>query len=528
MTSATKRKTNKRRLGVAQGDVASVARAAAESRAPYITQAVEQIAVGSIAPSPLNRPVDENELGSLMQSIEMHGLQSPIMVRPMGKGEYEIVFGERRWRACRKLGMMLISCIVRELDEREAHVLRLLENRERVPLDPFQEASCVASLLDLHNGNFSAAAAEIGANEAWVRRRARLPYLSEKWRAVRDDPNHKYHKLAGSIERLEVLAGLPADEQERLLESDNYQLRWCDSGTALRKVIREWLRRLDARPWSDEFEKTLRKERRCAKCDKRSDCQGDLFAGMAEDEADGEVPAGTVFCLNFDCWEEKIFEWLRWLQVRPEAEPGTVFVSDMHMDDKELRRLAGRLGGEVVNRYSWRLDENIGRDGPEFGPPCSAIVVNGSNIGKAVVVRVRLPEPDKNDHSEKAEKRRKEIAQQNKERELRNREEGVLEEILPELLENAPAPNVENLLRLVLVLEMGMSGFESVAASEDIAATAWASVVEDIGDCGWKIPDADDDRRVFCGWLGLDWDEVKAEMERRLAEDQAEGADDGV
>jgi len=91
---------------------------------------------------------DDDALEELAASIAAVGLQQPIKVRPVADG-YQIVMGERRWRACRMLGWQQIPAIVEELDGREAAVLALVENVQRRDLNTIEEAEAYRALRDM-------------------------------------------------------------------------------------------------------------------------------------------------------------------------------------------------------------------------------------------------------------------------------------------------------------------------------------------------------------------------------------------
>jgi len=90
---------------------------------------------------------DEEALQELADSISQHGLLQPIVVRPMIGGTYQIVAGERRWRACRIAGLNTVPVIIKSLDDKETMELALIENLQRMDLNPVEEAKGYARLL---------------------------------------------------------------------------------------------------------------------------------------------------------------------------------------------------------------------------------------------------------------------------------------------------------------------------------------------------------------------------------------------
>ena len=89
---------------------------------------------------------DDEKIDELAKSIEVHGILQPIMVRKMGDG-FEIVAGERRWRAARKAGLKKIPCILRELTEEQNMLIAIIENMQREDLNPMEEAEALNQMI---------------------------------------------------------------------------------------------------------------------------------------------------------------------------------------------------------------------------------------------------------------------------------------------------------------------------------------------------------------------------------------------
>jgi ParB family chromosome partitioning protein len=168
--------------------------------------AVRALEIEAIAPNP-NQPrrhFDEESLTSLAQSIKEHGLLAPIIVRahPARPQAYEIVVGERRWRAARLAGLRTIPAIVREADVGEAVELALLENVQRADLNPIEEAAAYRQLLDEHGFTQETIAQRVGKSRPAVANALRLLTLPAAVQAlVRDG------KLSAGHAR--ALASLP-------------------------------------------------------------------------------------------------------------------------------------------------------------------------------------------------------------------------------------------------------------------------------------------------------------------------------
>ncbi len=111
---------------------------------------LKSLAISSIEPLPGNprKHFDEAALEELAASIATRGVIQPIIVRPKGDGKYQLVAGERRWRAAQKARLHYIPALVRDLDEREVMALALIENLQREDLNPVEEARAYQRLSD--------------------------------------------------------------------------------------------------------------------------------------------------------------------------------------------------------------------------------------------------------------------------------------------------------------------------------------------------------------------------------------------
>ncbi|TRD11367.1 ParB/RepB/Spo0J family partition protein [Erythrobacter insulae] len=112
--------------------------------------ALQALPIASIKPLPGNprKHFDQDALEELAASIAKRGVIQPIIVRPRGSGKYELVAGERRWRAAQKARLHEIPALVRELDDREVMALALIENLQREDLNPVEEARAYQRLAD--------------------------------------------------------------------------------------------------------------------------------------------------------------------------------------------------------------------------------------------------------------------------------------------------------------------------------------------------------------------------------------------
>ena len=130
---------------------------------------------------------DEKALTELAESIREHGLIQPILVRPLIGGGYQIVAGERRYRACRMAGLTEVPVTIRELTDEETMELALIENLQRENLNPFEEALGYKSLMDEYSFSQEQVAKAVGKSRSAVANTLRLLNLPEEVTALVKD-----------------------------------------------------------------------------------------------------------------------------------------------------------------------------------------------------------------------------------------------------------------------------------------------------------------------------------------------------
>ena len=123
---------------------------------------------------------DEEELLALSDSIARHGLIQPIAVRAAGGGYYQIVAGERRWRAARMAGLREVPVVILEADDRTLMELALIENLQRQDLNPMEEAFGLQALIETHGLTQEQVAGRIGKSRSAVANSLRLTALPEE------------------------------------------------------------------------------------------------------------------------------------------------------------------------------------------------------------------------------------------------------------------------------------------------------------------------------------------------------------
>ena len=333
---------------------------------------IQNIRLFLITPSPMNprKTFNEDELKELADNIEKQGLLQPITVRP-ARGRnvdetnavYEIVCGERRYRACSMLKLETIPCIVREMTDDEALDAMITENLQRRDVDPIEEAVAF-NILNIRGQSVADIAERFGKSAAYVNNRMRLTSLIEP---LRQALSNGQLPLGGAY----LLARLNKEEQQEYFDEE---LDDEDIQTTLADV-EYWLNTYFMELWHAPFQdgKTLKEEwnpngkliRRCDHCDCNTGNHGCLFADMKKEEPQ---------CINRTCFNRKTDVYYDWFinqhasRITREGQsinPGDVVLTNAGyiMGDEEKKRLQyftekyGLMGyrvfteKELPNRY---------------------------------------------------------------------------------------------------------------------------------------------------------------------------------
>lgn len=292
-----------------------------------------------IEPSNYNarKTFDIDALKELVQSISVHGLIQPVTVRRKGeKSEhYEIICGERRFRACRMLKLSEIPCIVREVTDEQAYDLSISENLQREDVPPMEAAEAYKRLIDTKRYDIASLAIQFGKSEKSIYHMLKLCDL------VKGVANLvKEGKLTAS-------AGIAISKYDKKIQEDILNDRlgkdgtgeWCNiSANALEGKIRNWYtNNLD----NYSFNKTG-----CLKCIHNSS-NFDLFA-------EGE---GCGKCTNKKCLSDKQTTYLvEQAQAVALADPKLVFISEQYSHENEATQIIKKGGYEFKNVQTYNLN----------------------------------------------------------------------------------------------------------------------------------------------------------------------------
>lgn len=127
---------------------------------------------------------DEESLADLADSIRLHGIIQPLTVRRLASGYYQIIAGERRWRAAKLAGLAEVPAVIIEADDRKVMELGLIENLQREDLNPMEEAAGFQALMDGYRLTQEEAAKRVGKSRSAVANALRLLNLSKEVRAL--------------------------------------------------------------------------------------------------------------------------------------------------------------------------------------------------------------------------------------------------------------------------------------------------------------------------------------------------------
>ncbi|MFG2606748.1 ParB/RepB/Spo0J family partition protein [Streptomyces sp. NPDC048514] len=185
-----------------------------------------EIPLDAITPNPRQpREVfDEDALSELVTSIQEVGLLQPVVVRQLGPARYELIMGERRWRACRKAGLEAIPAIVRATDDEKLLLDALLENLHRAQLNPIEEAAAYDQLLKDFNCTHDQLADRIGRSR---------PQVSNTLRLLKLSPTVQKRVAAGVLSAGHARALLSVEDSE---EQDRLAHRIVAEGLSVRSV----------------------------------------------------------------------------------------------------------------------------------------------------------------------------------------------------------------------------------------------------------------------------------------------------
>lgn len=278
---------------------------------------VRLIPIDEIDPSPLNRVA--RNIDELVASVREHGVQQPIKVRPKG-ARFEIVYGERRYRAAKDVGLKELPATVEVLTDEEAHELRIVENACRQDPHPLEEAEAYEALLAMKDGRgrpvhtADTLAKLVGRSSQYVYARLKLTALVPSMREA-----FWKGELTATTAFL-VARAVPATLQDEALNAMREDFADLEEGEPFPAddlayfVEQRYLTRLDRAPFCVDDAKLVPDAGACAKCAKRSGNQPRLFAD--------DTAADT--CTDVVCFRKKTAAHHERLAAEVRGKGGTV------------------------------------------------------------------------------------------------------------------------------------------------------------------------------------------------------------
>jgi ParB family chromosome partitioning protein len=203
----------KKRLG--RGLAALIGDDTSEAAVVQDIRSLRHMPIELIHASPNNprKHFADADLDDLANSIREKGLLQPIVVRPRADGEYEIVAGERRWRASQRAGIHEVPVLIRELNDGEALEIALIENIQRSDLNPLEEARAYGLLLEQFSYTQQQLADSVGKSRSHIANTLRLLTLPDTVRSLIEDG-----KLTAGHARTLVAADSPAELADQIIK----------------------------------------------------------------------------------------------------------------------------------------------------------------------------------------------------------------------------------------------------------------------------------------------------------------------
>lgn len=187
---------------------------------------------------------DETALEELADSIRQHGVLQPLLVRPLTSGGYQLVAGERRWRASRLAELKEVPVIIKELSDTEAMEIAIIENLQREDLNPIEEAEGLQALIDKCGYTQEQVATSVGKSRPAITNALRLLKLPEEVREMAKD---------GTISAGHARALLAFDNQPMMIE--------CANQIVSKKLTVRDVEKMAKRPAAKSTEQKIAKRR---------------------------------------------------------------------------------------------------------------------------------------------------------------------------------------------------------------------------------------------------------------------------
>lgn len=153
---------------------------------------------------------DDEKIEELSTSIKENGLIQPIIVRKYNRG-YQIIAGERRYRASKLAGLKTVPCVIKDIDDKQVDTYAIIENIQREDLSPIEEANAYKTLIDTYNMSQTELASKVGKKQSTIANKLRLLKLS-------DDVQYALKSKQITERHARAMIGLEDDKQQQILQ----------------------------------------------------------------------------------------------------------------------------------------------------------------------------------------------------------------------------------------------------------------------------------------------------------------------
>jgi ParB/RepB/Spo0J family partition protein len=316
----------------------------------------------------------DDSIASLVESVKAVGVLQPLIVRNKGKDSYWIVAGHRRARAAKLAGLRALRVLILPKDVRDPEAVAVIENEQRLALDPLKSAAAVEALLAREGATVEGVAALLGFPPRWVTLRAKLAKLSP---AVRKAVAPGGFLSLWPVEWLCELAALAPASQDTLMRR-HWQLERVGSIRELRDLTRDETRPLNEVPFDLDDAGLVQKAGACSACPKNSARVPYLFDGV-----DG-VDTAKGRCLDAACYALKMNAWRGRVAMEKRAELGDKLLVTTSLRANHHEAMTGGEEKALVKAIAQPLTSPYELRPVKQGTPRAVPVlqVSGSEAGK--------------------------------------------------------------------------------------------------------------------------------------------------
>jgi len=326
------------------------------------------------------RSTDPAKMAELVESVRTYGVLQPLVVRRNGTGEsLEVIAGHRRLKAALEAGLQELPVVIRNLDDRQAVELMIVENLQREDLHPLEEAECYRQLHEVHGHPIEELAAQVGKSKAYIYNRLQLSRLPDEARKLFQEG-----RLTAATAQL--VTKLSPDQQVEAARTfagkdpkTGKPARWNREPMTLTEAkdsARDFMTWLSNAPWKLNDAELVPAAGPCSTCPKRTGAQPELW---------GETRDRTDACLDRECFAAKRDSFRSRVIERAEAKGQTVL--EGKAAEKAIAGSHGTGGGEYIDlaERDWRDQKNrtlrtlLREKGVEaLGGPIVAVKADGS------------------------------------------------------------------------------------------------------------------------------------------------------